>query len=341
MQATSMDVIVCRQPGELVAERRPVPVPASGEALVRVQRVGVCGTDLHIFDGTQPYLTYPRIMGHEISALVAAAPARSGLREGDLVSIVPYISCGVCAPCRKARPNCCMRLETLGVHRDGAMATFLSVPDRFLVPAGGVSVEDAAMVEFLSIGAHAVRRADLQAGQRVVVSGAGPIGIACTIFSQLRGCEVTVLDTRSDRLALCRDVLGVSHALVVNATITERLRAITDGDLFDVVFDATGSPAAMEHAFGYVAHGGTYVLVSVVSANISFSDPDFHKREMTLKGSRNATRDDFEYVLACMREGRVPTRAIHTHRAPLLDVPAALPEWLKPETGVIKALVEC
>lgn len=340
MSAPFIDVIVCRQPGELVPERRPAPARADGEVLVRVKRVGMCGTDMHIYQGNQPYVTYPRIMGHEISGIVAAASSSSTLREGDQVCVLPYISCGTCNACRQHKPNCCMRLEVLGVHRDGALASLVSLPEPFVLPAPGVTIDEAAMIEFLSIGAHAVRRAGVAAGQRVVVSGAGPIGIACALFSRLRGGDVVVLDTRAERLALCGDNLGV-EALPVDDTIDERLCDITAGDMFDVVFDATGSPAAMQNGFRYIAHGGTYVLVSIVNANIAFSDPEFHKREATLLGSRNATREDFAYVLACMREGKVPTRALHTHGARLLDLPAALPQWLDPRAGVIKAVVEC
>jgi 2-desacetyl-2-hydroxyethyl bacteriochlorophyllide A dehydrogenase len=340
MSAPLIDVIVCRQPGELVPERRPAPTPGEGEVLVRVKRVGICGTDMHIYQGNQPYVTYPRIMGHEISGIVAAAPSSSTLREGDQVCVLPYISCGTCNACRKNKPNCCVRVEVLGVHRDGALASLVALAERFVLTAPGVTIDEAAMIEFLSIGAHAVRRAGIAAGQRVVVSGAGPIGIACALFSHLRGGDVVVLDTRAERLALCRDNLGV-EALLVDATIDERLRAITSGDLFDVVFDATGSPAAMQNGFRYIAHGGTYVLVSIVNANIAFSDPEFHKREATLLGSRNATREDFEYVLACMRGGQIPARALHTHGTPLLNLPVALPQWLDPHAGVIKAVVEC
>jgi 2-desacetyl-2-hydroxyethyl bacteriochlorophyllide A dehydrogenase len=336
-----MDVVVCRQPGELLIEQRPAPAGGDGEVLVRVQRVGVCGTDMHIYRGTQPYLSYPRVMGHEVSGLVAAAPSSSPLREGDPVCLIPYISCGRCKACRTGTPNCCMRLEVLGVHRDGALASFVSVPEHCVVPAAGVSLDEAAMVEFLSIGAHAVRRSGVRGGQRVAVSGVGPIGIACALFSRLRGAEVVAIDTRPERLALCRENVGVADTVVVDDTLEARLAEMTAGDMFDVVFDATGSPAAMRRAFGYAGHGGTYVLVSVVSADISFSDPEFHKRELSLLGSRNATRDDFEHVLACMREGRIPTRALHTHRTSLLQMPAVFPTWLDPATGVIKALVEC
>jgi 2-desacetyl-2-hydroxyethyl bacteriochlorophyllide A dehydrogenase len=336
-----MNVVVCQEPGTLRVEQRPVPTPAPDEVLVRVRRVGVCGTDMHIFRGVQPYLTYPRVMGHELSGEVVEAPKGSKLRAGDPVYVVPYMSCGKCSACRKHRTNCCQALQVLGVHRDGALVQYLCVPERFVFSAHGVTLDEAAMIEFLSIGAHAVSRGEVTADQRVLVSGSGPIGIACALFAKLRGASVTVIDIRPDRLALCREKLGIEHALQVDDTIEERLRSITNGDMFDVVFDATGNPQAMQRGFGYIAHGGTYVLVSVVSADITFSDPEFHKREARLLASRNATPGDFEFVIECIRAGKIPVQHLRTHSAPLAELPTKLVDWIKPESQVIKAVVEC
>ena len=187
--------------------------------------------------------------------------------------------------------------------------------------------------------AHAVRRATVEAGRRVLVVGAGPIGIAVALFSKLRGANVTALDGRADRLDFCREKIGIDSTVKLGDSTRDELARLTDDDFFDVVFDATGNPKAMEAGFAYVAHGGTYVLVSIVSSDIRFSDPEFHKREMTLMGSRNATAEDFETVVQAMRDGLVPTAALHTHSAALVDVPATFPTWLDPSAGVIKAIV--
>jgi 2-desacetyl-2-hydroxyethyl bacteriochlorophyllide A dehydrogenase len=336
-----MDAVVCVAPGHLALERRPIPSRGAGEVLIRVRNVGVCGTDMHIFRGTQPYLSYPRIMGHELSGEVAEAPLDSHLKAGDPVYVMPYLSCGTCPACRKGRPNCCMRLEVLGVHRDGGMAEFLTVPAAFVFKAEGVSLGDAAMIEFLAIGAHAVRRVEMQPGCRVLVVGAGPIGIAAALFANLHGAEVTALDGRNDRLDFCRDVLRVSRSVRLDSHTAEQLKEVTQGDWFDVVFDATGNPQAMEAGFSYVGHGGSYVLVSIVNANIAFSDPEFHRREMTLLGSRNATSADFEQVLRAMREGKVPTQALNTHRTTLGRLPDVMPTWMAPSAGIIKGIVQC
>jgi 2-desacetyl-2-hydroxyethyl bacteriochlorophyllide A dehydrogenase len=341
MSSPLMDVVVCPRPGTLVLEQRPVPIPAPNEVLVRVRRVGMCGTDMHIFRGAQPFLTYPRVMGHEISGEVVKSPAGSSLRPGELVYVVPYLSCGQCSACRKHRPNCCKALEVLGVHRDGALAQYVCLPERFVFSARGVTLNEAAMVEFLAIGAHAVLRGGVTSDQRVLVCGSGPIGIACALFSKLRGSEVTVVDLRPERLSLCEEKLGIDHTLRVDADIDARLLSISNGDMFDVVFDATGNAEAMQRGFRYIAHGGTYVLVSIVNADITFSDPEFHKREARLMASRNATAEDFEFVIECIRAGKIPTAHLHTHSAPLIALPATFADWIKPESKVIKAVVEC
>ena len=335
-----MLTIVCETPGKLSAEERPMPVPAPTEVLLRVKRVGICGTDLHIFAGRQPYLKYPRVMGHEFSAIVARAPSASRLAEGDMVYVMPYLSCGHCVACRLGRTNCCVELQVLGVHRDGGFTEYLCVPEGFVHKAEGVTLDQAAMIEFLAIGAHAVRRAQVRKGQRVLVVGAGPIGMGAIIFSRLHGATVVALDSRADRLAFCTQRLGTEASVAVGPDDVGQLAALSSNEFFDVVFDATGNPAAMERGFRFVAHAGTYVLISVVSADITFNDPEFHKRETTLLGSRNATSEDFETVVRAMREGRIPA-GLNTHRMLLAEVPEAFPALLDPAAGVVKAIVEC
>jgi 2-desacetyl-2-hydroxyethyl bacteriochlorophyllide A dehydrogenase len=331
--------VICETPGTLRAEDRPIPTPAAGEVLLRVKRVGICGTDLHIFAGRQPYLKYPRVMGHELSGIVVEAPSSSRLAAGDTAYVMPYLSCGRCVACRLGRTNCCVELQVLGVHRDGALTEYLCVREAFVHKAEGVSLDQAAMIEFLAIGAHAVRRAQVCAGQRVLVVGAGPIGMGAIIFSRLRGASVIALDSRADRLAFCTQ-LGTEASVTVGAGDVEALAALSSNEFYDVVFDATGNPAAMERGFRFVAHAGTYVLISVVSADIKFNDPEFHKRETTLLGSRNATSEDFETVLQAMREGRIPA-GLNTHRLALAEVPKTFAALLDPTAGVVKAIVEC
>nr|WP_325264518.1 zinc-binding alcohol dehydrogenase family protein [uncultured Rhizobium sp.] len=334
-----MLTIICDEPGKLSAIERDKPVRGEGEVLLKVRRIGVCGTDLHIFTGNQPYLSYPRVMGHELAATVEEAPEGSSLQVGDIVSIIPYISCGHCNACLKGKTNCCRNIGVLGVHRDGGMTEYLSIPEQFAVKADGLTLDQAAMVEFLAIGAHAVARARVEKGQKVLVVGAGPIGLSVAIFAQLEGAEVTVIDGRADRLDFAKSQLGITSTVALSADDADQLSAITNGDFFDAVFDATGNPKAMERGFSFVGHGGTYVLVSIVSSTIGFSDPEFHKRETTLLGSRNATITDFERVMDALRAGQVPD-ALITHRMHLSDVPGRFSKLTDPAQAVVKALIE-
>jgi 2-desacetyl-2-hydroxyethyl bacteriochlorophyllide A dehydrogenase len=336
-----MNVVVCEKPGHLTFTQRAVPVPAADEVLLRIRRVGICGTDMHIFRGTQPYLSYPRIMGHELAAEVVEPSGSAEFAVGESVFVMPYLSCGHCSTCAQGKTNCCRNIQVLGVHRDGGLAEYLTVPRQFVLPAKELTLDQIAMIEFLSIGAHAVERGAVRAKERVLISGAGPIGVAALLFARLRGAHVTVLDTREDRLEFCRKVLGVTDAFIADEHASGKLADLTRGEMFDVVFDATGNRLAMQGGFAYVAHGGRYVLVSIVNGDITFSDPEFHRRETTLLGSRNATIDDVQRVMQALRDGAIPSAALNTHRAKLTEFTTVLPSWMQPQAGVIKAIVEC
>jgi 2-desacetyl-2-hydroxyethyl bacteriochlorophyllide A dehydrogenase len=335
-----MRALLCVKPGDLRVIDRPRPTPGRGEVLIRITRAGVCGTDLHIFEGNQPYLNYPRVIGHELAGVVVETGPDCATPIGQHVYVIPYIACGDCVACRRGKTNCCQRIGVLGVHIDGGMADFICAPERNIAAADGVTPDQAAMVEFLAIGAHAVRRANFTKGDRALIVGAGPIGVGCILFARNRGAAVTVLDVRRDRLDFCRDMLGVANVIEASGDVTKTLAEQTNGDFFDVVIDATGAAKAMMAGFRYVAHGGTYVFVGVVRDTIAFEDPEFHKREMTLVASRNATPEDFDEVFRAMREGLIPTDSLITHRATLEEAASLFPIWMKPETAVIKALID-
>lgn len=335
-----MQAIVCQRPGELALEERPDPVRGKEEVLVGVRRIGLCGTDFHIFEGLHPYLDYPRIIGHEFSGEVLEAPADSGLTSGQIIVVNPYIACGTCIACRNGKPNCCLKIAVLGVHRDGGCCERVSVPMRNIYPASTLTVDQAASTEFLAIGAHAVARAQFKPGARIMVVGAGPIGLGVALFAGIAAADVTVIDRDGARAAFATENGIARHSIIAGEDAEARIAELTKNEGFDVVFDATGSRRSMENAFRYVAHGGILVLVSVVNENITFSDPEFHKREMTVMGSRNATRADFERVIAAIEAGRVPLAQLLTHRTSMTGAVLDLPRWSKEKTGLVKALVE-
>ncbi|MER9344372.1 zinc-binding alcohol dehydrogenase family protein [Mesorhizobium sp. M0601] len=336
-----MKAVVCRSPGELVLEDRPAPgAPPAGWALVAVSHVGICGTDYHIFEGKHPFLAYPRIMGHEVSGTVIEVGVDVDLAVGEAVIVNPYLACGKCIACRQGKPNCCVRIEVLGVHRDGAMCEQILVPAQNLYPANGLSLADAAAVEFLAIGAHAVRRSLADPGARTLVIGAGPIGLGTALFARIAGLDVTLLDMSAERLGFAESELGFATLDGSRGAAADLVREATGGDGFDVVFDATGNTRSVQSAFAHVAHGGALVLVSVVKDDIAFSDPEFHKREMMLIGSRNALRADFDHVAASIRNGALPLAKLVTHRTTLGETPHDLARWAHEKSGLIKAVIQ-
>jgi 2-desacetyl-2-hydroxyethyl bacteriochlorophyllide A dehydrogenase len=333
-----MRAIVCRRPGELALEERPLPEPRAGEVLIGIRRIGLCGTDYHIFEGLHPFLDYPRVMGHELSAEVLEAPKTSAFRSGDAVLAIPYLVCGTCVACRRGKTNCCTTLKCLGVHCDGGMTERMALPEANLYPAEGLSLDHAAMVEFLAIGAHAVRRSRVAPGDRALVVGAGPIGLGAALFARNAGAAVTLMDRARETVERAGRITGIASSIVADGEAADRIAEITGGENFDVVFDATGNAKAMERSFDFVASGGTYVLVGVVKDSLAFSDPEFHRRELTLCASRNATREDFDTVVAAMRAGKIPADRLATHSCTLDELPEVMPGWAHDRGDVVKAI---
>jgi 2-desacetyl-2-hydroxyethyl bacteriochlorophyllide A dehydrogenase len=337
-----MQAIVLEQPFTFrAATVESPPEPAAGEALVRVLRIGICGTDLHAFHGRQPFFSYPRVLGHELAVeVLRVGDAVAGLSPGDRCAVEPYVNCGRCIACRRGKSNCCVELAVLGVHKNGGLCEYLTVPTRLLHRSTTLSVDQLALIEPLGIGAHAVSRAALTPGEWALVIGAGPIGLATAQFALAAGAAVIVSDVNERRLAFARTHLGIQHCLVAQQNPLEQIAAITSSDLPTAVFDCTGSARSMMDSFQYVAHGGRLIFVGLVQADLSFHDPHFHRREITLLASRNATSADFQRVISLLDSGHINVSPWITHRCSFDALIDEFPRWAQPETGVIKGLVE-
>lgn len=336
-----MRSLVCTSPGEFEYKDIQQPVPGKGHALIRIRRIGICGTDLHAFEGTQPFFTYPRILGHELSGELVDTGGAAGFQQGETVSFIPYFNCGVCIACRNGKPNCCTNIKVCGVHVDGGMVEYLTVPADTLLHGEGLSFDALALVEPLAIGAHGLRRAGVQKDEFVLVVGAGPIGLGIMALANIAGAKVIALDVNDNRLSFCKDKLNVQH--VINGAtqdVMAQLKEITNGDMPTVVIDATGNLKAINNAFQYMAHGARYVLVGLQKGDISFSHPEFHKREATLMSSRNATRADFEHVIRCIKNKQIDPLTFITHKVTFDQTKDEFTGWLNPANGVIKAMVE-
>jgi 2-desacetyl-2-hydroxyethyl bacteriochlorophyllide A dehydrogenase len=335
-----MKALVCIKPG--CFEYREVNDIdwKPGFTLLKIKRVGVCGTDLHAFEGTQPYFNYPRILGHELAAEIIETDA-AGFSKNETVTCIPYFNCGKCVACKKGKPNCCASIQVCGVHVDGALAEYFAVPSNLLLHANNLTPDELALVEPFSVGAHAVRRAAIGINDVALIVGAGPIGLATAEMARVAGAKIIIADTNENRLKFCAEHLSIQHIInPASDNMMEYLQTLTQGAMPDVVFDATGNLKAINNAFQYIAHAGKYVLVGLQKEEIKFSHPEFHKREATLMSSRNATKEDFLHVIDCMNKKQVNAARYITHRLKFDEVKNKFADLLNPANGVIKAMIE-
>ena len=317
--------------------------PGPGEALLRVHSVGICGTDFSGYLGKMPFFSYPRIPGHELGVEVLAVGAGvTNIRPGDRCSVEPYLNCGHCYTCRRGHTNCCETNKTLGVMCDGGLTERIILPARKLHPSATLNFEQLALVETLAIGCHAINRGNPKPDEHVLVIGAGPIGLSAIEFAKLAAKKTIVLDMNEQRLAFVRERMGVPDTILATGDGGElqRLAELTNGQLADVVVDATGSNKSMAQALNYCAFKGRLVYVGITQADIALPHaPALHRRELDILASRNALPGDFTRIIRLIEDGRLDTRPWITHRAAFAEVADVFPTWLKPETGVIKAVV--
>ncbi len=336
-----MKALVCTTPGLLNYQNIDAPVSQLGKAIIKIKNICICGTDLHAYEGTQPFFNYPRILGHELSGELVDFDNAPGFEKGEAVTFIPYFNCGRCIACRNGKPNCCVSIKVCGVHVDGGMTECLSVPSSCLLHGEGLGYEELSLVEPLAIGAHGIRRAGVKPGEFVLVIGAGPIGLGSMEFARIAGANVIALDINEHRLNFCKSHLQVAHTIKANdADVMEQLLTITNGDMPTVVIDATGNQRAINNALNYLAHGGRYVLIGLQKGDLIFNHPEFHKRETTLMSSRNATRQDFEHVMACMKNGLVKPATYITTRVKFDEIKDNFATWLDPAKNIIKVSVE-
>lgn len=315
---------------------------AENEALLKIHRIGICGTDYHAYRGRQPFFSYPRVLGHELGAEViclGSTAGASGIKIGDKVSVEPYLNCGICQPCQNGKTNCCESLKVLGVHIDGGMAEYLKVPVNKLHKSDILGYEQLALVETLGIGSHAVQRANVTENDIVLVIGAGPIGLSVIQFAKINGAKIVVMDFSKQRLDFANEAIGIDESIIATEGFSaDDLRKILKGNMPTVVFDATGNAQSMMKAFSYVAFGGKLVYVGLFQGDVTFFDPDFHRREITLFASRNALPADFKHIISKMESEQINTKAWLTHEAAFEDLPTIFETWLDPKSQVIKAM---
>lgn len=314
----------------------------SHETLLKVHRIGICGTDLHAYAGEQPFFDYPRILGHELGAEVASVGEDvQNVEVGDKCSVRPYrASQPADSAVKRGKPNCAEHLSVLGVHEDGGMREYFTFPSEYLHISNKLSYQQLALIEPLSIGCHAVNRAKVTAQDRVAVVGAGPIGLGAIQFARATGARVAVMEISENRLIFCKKQLSIDHLInPMKEDGQTQLRKCFDGALPTVVLDATGNKQSMQNTFSYAAHGGKVIFIGLFQGDVTFNDPDFHSKELTLMASRNALHSDFEQVIKAIEEDKIDTTPWITHRAHFTDMISHFDSWTDPASNVIKAMV--
>jgi L-gulonate 5-dehydrogenase len=328
-------------PHEVELRDASMPRPGLGEALIRIERVGICGSDVHLYHGAHPYATYPRIQGHEAAGRIVAFGGgyQGELAEGQQISIEPLIPCGACYPCRQGRRNCCVKLKVLGAHVDGTFREYVSVPTYTLYSSGDLTPDQAALVEPISIGVQAVNRSAIQAREQVLVFGAGPIGAGISLAAVDQGARVMVADRLSSRLDLVR-LFGVERTIETNSEdIGEAVREWTNGEGAHVAVDAVGAPAVIRQCAELVASAGRVVIVGLSMQDVSLPVIDFTRKEMTILGSRN-NAGLFGEAVALVGRHREKLMNMITHRFPLEDLPEALKLAAEHPEQVEKVMIE-
>ncbi len=336
-----MKALVLTAPGRFSYEDRPEPVCGEQDVKVRVEAVCVCGSDVSAILGRNALFTYPRVLGHEVTGTVAAVgEAVQSVQQGDRVVLMPCISCGHCRACRKGKTNCCESLRLYGVKEDGGMQEYLCAPERnWLKLPTDMVPRTAAMIEPLTIGAHAVSRLSFGSGDRVLVIGAGPIGMSCAVSAAARGAGVMLADTNAARCAFCRSHFPFPAVNVLSKEYRQELENFTEGEMFDAVIDTTAAPASMNHAWEYLCHGGELLFVGIHNKDLCWNDLSFHMKEPALFTTRNSTRADFEKILSLIGAGQIEPERFITHTVAFDRAAEELPRWADLETGVYKGII--
>ena len=341
LNCVAMKSLVCINPGLFEYRDIPAPVLQKNNAILKIKRIGICGTDLHAYKGTQPYFNYPRILGHELAADLIEADNANDFVPGETVTFIPYFNCGKCVACRNNKPNCCAQIKVAGVHIDGGMSEYISVPSAALIKNNGLNYDELAVVEPLAIGAHGIKLADIKPNEFVLVMGAGPIGFAAMQFAKLADATIIIMDVNEQRLQFSKQKLNIEHTLnPATENVFEKLRDITNGDMANVVIDATGNQKAINNGLQYLSHGGRFILIGLQKGELTFSHPEFHKREATLKSSRNAIREDFITVINTIQKGLVNPADMITRKINFADVKNAFETWLYTTNDLVKAIIK-
>ena len=333
-----MQALVMKQPGEVAVEQVPSPVRKTGDVLLQVKRIGLCGSDLNSYRGKNPMVVYPRILGHEVAATVMEETGHPELPAGMNVTLSPYTNCGRCASCRRGRPNACQFNETLGVQRDGALTEYIAMPAEKLYPAN-LSLKELCLVEPLTVGFHAVARGRVVVEDTVAIIGCGGVGLGAVAASGFCGARTIAIDVDDDKLEIARKA-GATH--IINTTrepLHDRLQQITEGHGPDVVIEAIGLPQTFRAAVDEVAFTGRVVYIGYAKEPVAYETRLFVQKELDILGSRNALPGDFRAVIQMLEQGKFPVEDAVTLEVPLAQAAESLAAWSREPSRFSKIMI--
>ncbi len=300
-----MKAIKITTPGEIKIDEIAMPTLKEGEALLKIKYCGICGADVASFTGNQPFTTYPRIPGHEFSAEIAQIGENDkGLKVGDVVTANPYFNCGECYSCRRGIVNACTDNQTMGVQRDGSFCEYVAMPVERIIDGKGLSAKELALIEPFAISCHALSRAQVKAGDNLLIMGAGPIGLFALIKAKAIGAKVMIADMLDSRLSLAKEYGADKTVNIKNENIADCAVEFTNGDMFDVTVEACGQPETFLNCIDFAATGANVILIGNGKRDTTFLHSILLKKELNVFGSRNAFTKDFEELIDLVASGK-------------------------------------
>lgn len=337
-----MKAIFIEEPGKVTLREIEKPVPKEGEALLKLLYGGICGSDLGSYRGTFAYFSYPRVPGHEFSAeIVEIGPNEQGFKPGMVVTCNPYFNCGHCYSCRRGLVNCCTDNQTMGVQREGAFSEYITMPVERLCDGKGLPAKTLALIEPFCISYHGVSRAKVKAGEKVLVIGAGTIGVLAAVAAKQQGALVYISDVAQGKLDYAKQ-FGIDGTLLNDSAehFAQQVKNITNGDGFDVTIEAVGLPSTFQSCIDAAAFGGRVVLIGVGKKNLDFNFTLLQKKELNVFGSRNAKMKDFIELIEMVKNGNIPLEKIVTNVYSFKDAATAFSDFDKNAGSMLKVVLD-
>lgn len=339
-----MKAIILEEPGKVVLGDIEKPVPGRGEALLKLLYGGICGSDLGSYRGTNAYVSYPRVPGHEFSAeIISIDENDKGLKPGMIVTCNPYFNCEHCYSCERGLVNACTDNQTMGVQREGAFSEYITMPIERIYDGKGLSPKTLALIEPFCISYHGVSRAEIKEGDKVLVVGAGTIGVLAAVAAKAKGGEVTICDVAEEKLEYAYQTFGLHHKLLNDSAeaFEKKVAELTGGNGYDVTIEAVGMPETFQNCIDAACFGGRVVLIGVSKRNINdFFFTIIQKKELNLYGSRNAMKKDFLELIDLVKAGGVNLDQIVTNEYKWTDAPEAFADFAANAGKMLKVVLD-